>query len=150
MNTKKIILFAALVLLVAALVASDPLTFGLCRNIEVYNEVMRRCISGALLPEYILQLSGFISLSFLVLSLITYKMRDEVFHAWWGFARWWVPVIIGVTLFLENAGGGGGLGISGAVSGAFDALVLGILYTILVITSLFRIIRAYSQSKGTW
>ena len=85
-----------------------------------------------------------------LLSFITYKMRDEVFRAWWGFARWWVPIIILITLFLQNAGGGGGLGISGAVSGAFDALVLGILYTILVITSLFRIIRAYSQSKGTW
>ncbi len=83
-----------------------------------------------------------------LLSLITYKMKDEVFQAWWRFARWWVLVIIAVTLFLQNVGGGGGIGISSAVSGAFDILVLGILYTILVVVSLFKIIRAYSKSKG--
>ena len=78
-----------------------------------------------------------------LLSLITYKMRDEVFRAWWRFARWWAPVIIIATLLLENAGGGGGIGISGAVSTAFDILILGVLYAVLVIVSLFQIARAY-------
>lgn len=83
-----------------------------------------------------------------LLSLITYKMREEVFRAWWGFARWWVLVIIAVTLFLQNAGGGGGMGISGAVSGAFDVLILGLFYTILVITSLVKIVRTYLKTRG--
>ena len=48
-----------------------------------------------------------------LLSLITYRMKDEVFRAWWRFARWWVPVIIAVTLFVQNAGGGGGWGMNG-------------------------------------
>ncbi len=81
-----------------------------------------------------------------LLSLITYKMRDEVFRAWWGFARWWVLVIVATMLFLENAGGGGTLGMNKD----FTVFILGILYAILVLTSLFKIIRAYSQSKGTW
>lgn len=81
------------------------------------------------------------------LSLITYRMKEEVFQAWWGFAWWWVLVIIAVTLFLQNAGGGGGIGISGAVSGAFDVLVIGILYVILVVTSLVKILRAYPKNK---
>jgi hypothetical protein len=81
------------------------------------------------------------------LSLITYRMKDEVFRAWWGFARWWVPIIIVVTLLLENAGGGGGIGISGAVSGAFDALIIGILYVILIVTSLVKILWAYLKNK---
>ena len=84
----------------------------------------------------------------LFFSLITYKMREEVFQAWWRFARWWVLVIVAVTLFLQNAGGGGGIGISGAVGGAFDALILGILYVILVITSLVKIVRAYLKTKN--
>ena len=88
-------------------------------------------------------LGGFL----LLLSLITYKMRDEVFCAWWRFARWWVPVIIVVTLLLQNAGGGGGMGIGGAVSGAFDALVLGILYAVLFIVSLVKIFNAYFKTK---
>lgn len=83
----------------------------------------------------------------LILSLITYKMRDDVFCAWWRFARWFAPVIIVVTLLLENAGGGGGIGISGAVSSAFDILIIGILYAILVIVSLVQIVRAYFKSK---
>ncbi|MBI5405900.1 hypothetical protein HY972_02595 [Candidatus Kaiserbacteria bacterium] len=86
----------------------------------------------------------------LIFSLITYRLKDEVFQAWWRFARWWVPVIIAVTLFLQNAGGGGGIGISGAVSGAFDALVIGILYIILVIVSLVKIVRTYLRTKETW
>lgn len=83
-----------------------------------------------------------------LLSLITYRMKDEVFRAWWRFARWWAPVIIAVTLLLENADSGGGIGISGAVSSAFDILILGILYAILIITSLVKIFNAYFKTKG--
>ena len=86
-------------------------------------------------------------LPLLLLSLITYKMRDEVFRAWWRFARWWVPVIIAVTLFLNSAGGGGGMGISGAVSAGFDILVLSIFYAVFVIVSLVKIVRAYLKTK---
>lgn len=83
----------------------------------------------------------------LLLSLITYKMRDEVFRAWWRFACWWALVIIAVTLLLERAGSGGGIGIGGAVSSAFDILILGVLYSVLVIVSLIQIARAYFKSK---
>ncbi|MDO8231925.1 MAG: hypothetical protein Q7T37_01860 [bacterium] len=78
------------------------------------------------------------------LSLITYRMKDEVFQAWWGFARWWVPVIIVVTLLLENAGGGGTLGMNKD----FTAFILIILYSILIITSLVKIVNAYLKTRG--
>ena len=82
----------------------------------------------------------------LLLSLITYRMKDEVFRAWWNFARWWVPVIIVVTILLENAGSGGGtLGLDQD----FKLLVLGIFYSILVIVSLIRIVQAYPEKKGS-
>ena len=88
--------------------------------------------------------SLFSFLPLLLLSLITYKMRDEVFRAWWRFARWFVPVIIVVTLFVQNAGGGGGWGMNG---GAFDAFFIGIFYFILILVSLIKIVRAYLKTK---
>ena len=92
-------------------------------------------------------LFSFAPLSFLfLLSIITYKMRDEVFHAWWRFALWWVPVIIIVTLLLQNAGGGGTLGMDKD----FTIFILIILYAILAIVSLYRILRAYFLAKGSW
>ncbi len=79
-----------------------------------------------------------------LLSLITYKMRDEVFRAWWGFAVWFVPMIIAVTFLLENAGSGGGyLGMQKD----FNFLVLFVFYSIFIITSLVRIILAYRRLK---
>jgi hypothetical protein len=80
-----------------------------------------------------------------IFSLITYKMRDQVFRAWWNFVRWWVPVIIVATLLLNSANSGGGMGIGGAVSGAFDILFLLILYAVLVATSLVKIVREYNK-----
>jgi hypothetical protein len=80
----------------------------------------------------------------LLLSLITYRMRDEVFRAWWRFARWWVPVIIAATLFLENASGGGTLGMDKD----FTIFILSILYTVLIITSLVKIVRAHSKTRN--
>ncbi len=79
-------------------------------------------------------------------SLITYRMRDEVFRAWWNFARWWVPVIIVVTLLLNSASdGGGGMGGGGLASGMLDFAVLWLLYIILVLVSLVKIVRAYGK-----
>jgi hypothetical protein len=78
-----------------------------------------------------------------VFSLVTYKMRDQVFHAWWNFARWWAPVIVVVTLLLNNASGTGG-GYIG-MGQDFIFLIQGILYAILVIVSLVKIVRAYSK-----
>ncbi len=86
----------------------------------------------------------FLTIPIFFLSLITYKMRDEVFRAWWHFARWFVPVIIVVTFLLNNASGGGGLGMDKS----FTAFILIILYSIFVITSLVKIFNAYFRAKG--
>ncbi len=150
MNTKKIVLVIALVMLVFVFVVNNPIMFGFCQNVSDYGTGTKYCSYASFgVPETVSLLSLFFGSFLLLFSLITYKMRDEVFRAWWGFARWWVPVIIVVTFLLENAGGGGGMGISGAVSSGFDALVLIILYSILVITSLVKIVRAYLKTKNT-
>lgn len=88
---------------------------------------------------------AFLPLPFVyILSLITYFMREEIFYAWWNFARWWVPVIIVTTLLLNNAKGGGGyLGMGQD----FTMFILGILYTVLVVVSLFKIMWGYARMK---
>ena len=82
-----------------------------------------------------------------VFSVITYRMKDEVFQSWWTFARWFVPIIIIVTFLLNMQSSGGGLGIGGAVSGAFDFLIISVLYLTFIVTSLVKIFLAYRKSE---
>jgi len=83
----------------------------------------------------------FMSPVIFLFSLLTYRLRDQVFRAWWNFARWWVPVIIVVTILLNTKGtsGGGYIGMDYI----FDALVYTVLYGVLIIVSLVKIYRAY-------
>lgn len=78
-------------------------------------------------------------------SLLTYKMRDEVFQAWWKFARWFVPVIVLMTWLINSQDGGSGL--AGAIGGGFDIFILGIFYAVFAIVSLVKIILAYRKGK---
>jgi hypothetical protein len=90
---------------------------------------------------------GFVLYAFLplapvfIFSLITYKMRENVFRAWWNFARWFVPIIIIMTIILNNSGGGGTIGMNQD----FTFFILGVLYTILAIVSLSKIYFAYGE-----
>lgn len=77
----------------------------------------------------------------LLLSLITYRMKDEVFHAWWSFTRWWVVVIIVVTILLENEGGGGGFG------GGLAMFFIGSFYIILILGSISKILHTHLTLK---
>lgn len=142
--TKKSVLLSSVVAIALAYIFSNPVLFRICVDTYTFGSRVG-CLDK--FPEFASLLLISIALPLLILSLITYKMQDEVFRAWWGFARWWILVIIAVTLFLQNAGGGGGIGIGGAVSGAFDVLVIGILYVILVVTSLAKILRAYLKNR---
>jgi len=140
MNTKKIVFFTGLLgmLFLAFLFFLDTkfcYAISWCMN-------LRRNFNGD-----IFQLI-FIFPPVFLFSLLTYWMREEIFRAWWNFARWWVPIIIAVTLLLEfGGGGGGGMGISGAVSGGFDIFVIGIFYAIFIIVSLYKIARAHDRLK---
>lgn len=93
---------------------------------------------------YIVYLFSPLPLIFL-LSLITYTMREEVFRAWWNFARWFAPVIVAVT-FLQNIQSSGG-GVAGVIGRGFDMFVLGVLYAVLIAVSLVQIIRRYRRIK---
>lgn len=82
-----------------------------------------------------------------VLSLITYKMQEAVFQAWWRFAMWFVPLIMIVTYFFYSGHQQSGFG--GVAQDAFYFAILVALYAIFILTSLIRIILAYRRSKQT-
>jgi hypothetical protein len=146
MNTKKIVLVTALLMVAFVFVVNNPIMFGFCQNISDYGTGTKYCSDASFgVPEAVSLLGLFLGSFLLLLSLITYKMREEVFRAWWGFARWWVPVIIVVTLLLNNASGGGTLGMDRD----FTAFILIVLYSVLVVTCLVKIVRAYLKTKHT-
>lgn len=78
------------------------------------------------------------------LSLLTYRMNDEVFRAWWNPARLWIPVIILATLITSAIDSQSGSNIGDFPISPF---VLGTLYLLFVSSSLWNIIRTY-RSKG--
>ncbi len=79
-----------------------------------------------------------------LLSILTYRMRDEVFRAWWNFARWMVPIIILATFAVNAIPSNGGFFNMDALA---YPLFLGPLYLILILVSLWRIIRTHLRSK---
>ena len=168
MKTKKIVLFVGLGALILIILLGFGQSKGLDCSLKISESMEGEWINGiwteglwiapplgasvfhpgVATPHYIewCEPLAFALMSFFplfLLSLITYRMKDEVFHAWWNFARGWAPVIVVVTLLLENAGGGGTLGMNKD----FTAFILIILYSILVITSLVKIMNAYLKTK---
>lgn len=80
-----------------------------------------------------------------ILSLITYKMRDEVFRAWWSFAMWFVPLIMIVTYLMYSGHQQSGFG--GVAQYSFYSVILGALYAIFILTSLTRIVLTHRKLK---
>jgi succinate dehydrogenase/fumarate reductase cytochrome b subunit len=83
-------------------------------------------------------------LPLLLLSLITYKMREEVFRAWWNFARWMLPVIMIATLLINLMPSNRGFFNMDAL---VYLLVLAPLYAIFILVSLWKIVRTYRKLK---
>ena len=77
-------------------------------------------------------------------SLLTYRMRDEVFFSWWKFAFWFAPFIAIMTYFLYRKGTSGGNSLT---QGIFEAVVLWVLYGIFIFVSLIKIFFAWRRVK---
>jgi hypothetical protein len=80
----------------------------------------------------------------LLLSLLTYRMHDEVFRAWWNFARWIVPVIAFATLLANIMPSNRGFFNMDAL---IYLLVLAPLYAVFILVSLWKIVRTYRELK---
>lgn len=101
--------------------------------------------------QKILDLRGFIGPSLaifpiiLLFSLITYKMRDEVFNSWKKFSIWYVPIFILLAFIMANQSHGGDF--SGVVSGWFNTIILLFFLGLFFIISLILIISKHFSSK---
>ncbi len=80
----------------------------------------------------------------LLFSLVTYWMKDEVFRAWWNFARWMVSIIIFATIAIQFMPSNGGFF---NMDSLIYLMVLAPLYTILILVSLWKIFRKYRELK---
>jgi|GEM_PF-1048932 len=139
--TKRNVLIASIIFVVFAYILSNPILFGFCRNTYTFKDYIG-CFDD--FPKLMSFLLINASVAILPFSIITYKMKEEIFQSWWSFARWFVPVIIAVAFFFENAGGGGGfLG----PDQSFMAFTLGLLYVIFVFVSIIKIVLAYRRVR---
>jgi small-conductance mechanosensitive channel len=77
-------------------------------------------------------------------SLLTYRMHDEVFRAWWNFARWIVPIIALATLLANMMPSNRGFFNMDAL---IYLLVLVPLYAVFILVSLWKIVRTYRELK---
>lgn len=142
--TKKTVLFMAIVAFVSVFILNNPLMFGFCKNIrEATTFNTKLCMDGSVLPEAVSLLGLYLSVTIFFLSLITYKMRDEIFHTWLKFAYWCVPLTIVLTLL--TPGGRGGWGIPSlidpeTVSFVFSAL-FALISSIIILVKYFKLRR---------
>jgi uncharacterized membrane protein YGL010W len=79
-----------------------------------------------------------------LLSLITYKMHDEVFRAWWNFSRWMVPIIVFATIAIQFVPSNRGFFNMDAL---IYLLVLAPLYAMFILVSFWKIFRKYRELK---
>lgn len=131
--TKKNVLFVGIItLLIPVLLWVLEERFGLsCRYVNENGHTTKYCGIIALIVLPLISLIPF--------SLLTYRMRDEAFRAWWNPARWWIPVIIIATIVTSIIDSQSGSNIGDF---PISIPVLGALYSIFILTSLWKIIRA--------
>ena len=80
-------------------------------------------------------------------SIITYRLPDQVFQAWWRVAVWFVPLLIVITYFLNSSHQQSGFG--GVAQGSFYFAIQFFLYTAFIFTSLIKIFFAWRRVKGS-
>lgn len=71
-----------------------------------------------------------IFLPILIISLITYLLREEVFRAWLKFAYWWIPVSL-AFIYLAGGSSGGGFGMPNVFDQEFVSIIFSGLFFII-------------------
>src|SRR3989344_2590081 len=125
--TKKTVFLTSLVGTLVAYVLTDPLRFGFCRNIYTFGESVG-CLDE-LVPMFGLVI-GLFAVTLLILSAVTYFLKEGVFRAWVRFAYWWIPVSL-VFIYLAGGWSGGGFGIPNVLDQEFVAIILAALFAIV-------------------
>lgn len=80
----------------------------------------------------------------LLFSIITYKLPERIFRAWWAFARIAIPVILVLSIYINS-------GVfddpTDWMNGVLEVFLLITLYTIFTLGSLIQIYRGWRHKK---
>lgn len=146
--TRRIVFFTALGVLVVVFVLNNPILFGFCQSISTYGTGTKYCNYASLeVPEVFSLLGFYLSVSLIFFSLLTYKLPDEVFRAWWRFARWFMPAAVILTLLTPNDRGGG-WGIPNLLDPEFVGIVFALFFAALSLCIVaWKIIVVYYLKK---
>lgn len=82
----------------------------------------------------------------LILSLLTFKMSNQVFVAWWKFARVSIPVILVISTLIGMQLHHNSYGLFN-MDNLFDVPVLLLMYGIFIVGSLIQIWRGYRMNN---
>ncbi len=131
---KKIVLLVSLVASGLMLVFRNTVSLNLCGKREydcrgVYDT---------------LEINLYIFVFVLFFSIITYKVPERIFAAWWKFTRVALPLILILTILINlklHHSPGGWINTDADI----DRTTIVLMYAIFVIGSLIQIIRGYRQ-----
>lgn len=116
---------------IALIIFNEIGTFKLCGG-QSYGDCMDMLSDAMLIFFPIIPL--------FIFSLITYKMRDEIFQSWWRFARIWVPISMILILLTPSY-------THNWMFPIMKSNVALLLSAIFIIASLIKITLAYRSKK---
>jgi len=82
----------------------------------------------------------------LFFSLLTYKMKDSAFKAWWRFAKWAIPIIFLASFIIAQGyhhHPGGWMNFDSAI----DLAMYIAMYSIFILGSTIQIFRGYNAGE---
>ncbi len=138
--TKKTVFLTGLIGIIVAYVLTNPLKFGFCRDTYTFGGSVG-CLDK--LPPMLGLIIGLFAVALFIFSLITYKMRNEVYRAWLRFAYWWIPISL-IFIYLAGGWSGGGFGIPNVLDQESVSIIFSGLFFII---SLILIVWKYFSSR---
>lgn len=131
--TKKNVFLLGLGSLTALIIFGSIMSMDMCyqnTNCHVF-------FVSSITRTFIFILFPFISL--FLLSLLTYKMREEIFATWISFAKWWVPLsMVAILLTPTDDGGSFSIPLKGPLA-LFCAVALLVVSLIIIAYKFFAL-----------
>ncbi|MCK5060035.1 MAG: hypothetical protein KAR00_02740 [Candidatus Pacebacteria bacterium] len=139
LSIKKAVLFFGIVLLAVLLLAMEEL--GFCRQF---------LDMGCFIPasDTVENVLFILLITLLPFSLITYRMKEEVFQSWFKFAVWYVPAMAIGYLLYPGRGPSHSFGVGGTYADTFNLMLYTFVISIFVIVSIVRILKARKRARG--
>lgn len=141
--TKKNILIGAMVGLACASIIIFQENINLCTLVD--GKYYRNCLFNDWTQTSIAAPLFGLSLVILLLTLITYKLREEIFHTWLKFSAFAIPAMLFFIMMSPESAMGGFIASAMTVTRAEAALQLSVIYLLI---SLFVITLKWFTLQG--